>query len=339
LHAIDQNGLLTHNEKAQLSVPIWQSQLGSVNSDIATQDSIINSSAVGSNASLEAQQRKNELLVQQLDLQNKITAAQNADNFGYQLDLVITKLRDTGTVAQQAALAFGSVWTTATNSISSNITGLIMHTRRWHDAIRNIYNSIVTELVQSFVHMAVQWVMQHMVMAAVSQLFHLGEAALQTMGTAITTANATTRISAHAATAAAGAAASQSSIPYVGPELALAEMAIMLAAVLALSASGGFASGGYTGDGGKYEVAGVVHRGEFVMPQETVSRVGLGNLEAIKNGRSPSTGAPSIASAHQNVSVYSFTDPNQMANHLQRNSDHEKWVVDVMSRNIHKFRS
>jgi lambda family phage tail tape measure protein len=167
-------------------------------------------------------------------------------------------------------------------------------------------------------------------------LFHFGEQALQAMTTATTTAQATTRIAAHGATAAAGAAESQSSIPYVGPELALAEMAIMLAAVLALGA--GFASGGYTGDGGKYEVAGVVHRGEFVMPQETVSRVGVGNLESIKNGRMPSTGAPSTASARQNVSVYSFTDPNQMANHLQRNSDHEKWVVDVMSRHIHKFR-
>lgn len=35
---------------------------------------------------------------------------------------------------------------------------------------------------------------------------------------------------------------------------------------------GQYASGGYTGDGGKYEPAGVVHRGEVVIPQEYVKR-------------------------------------------------------------------
>lgn len=34
----------------------------------------------------------------------------------------------------------------------------------------------------------------------------------------------------------------------------------------------GYATGGYTGDGGKYEPAGIVHRGEVVIPQEYVKR-------------------------------------------------------------------
>lgn len=37
--------------------------------------------------------------------------------------------------------------------------------------------------------------------------------------------------------------------------------------------SGNFASGGYTGAGGKYEVAGIVHRGEYVIPKEQVNQV------------------------------------------------------------------
>ncbi|MBL4928008.1 phage tail tape measure protein [Fuscibacter oryzae] len=40
----------------------------------------------------------------------------------------------------------------------------------------------------------------------------------------------------------------------------------------------GFADGGFTGPGGKYEPAGVVHRGEFVFSKETVARLGAGNL-------------------------------------------------------------
>lgn len=38
--------------------------------------------------------------------------------------------------------------------------------------------------------------------------------------------------------------------------------------------AGGFSEGGYTGDGGKYQVAGVVHRGEGVLSQEDVSALG-----------------------------------------------------------------
>lgn len=38
----------------------------------------------------------------------------------------------------------------------------------------------------------------------------------------------------------------------------------------------GFATGGYTGDGGKYAPAGIVHRGEYVVPQETVRALGVG---------------------------------------------------------------
>lgn len=46
----------------------------------------------------------------------------------------------------------------------------------------------------------------------------------------------------------------------------------------------GFADGGYTGDGGKYEPAGVVHKGEYVMSKKATSRIGVGNLEAMHRG-------------------------------------------------------
>ncbi|MCX3164415.1 phage tail tape measure protein, partial [Citrobacter freundii] len=46
----------------------------------------------------------------------------------------------------------------------------------------------------------------------------------------------------------------------------------------------GFAGGGYTGSGGKYEPAGVVHRGEFVFTQEATNRIGVGNLYKMMRG-------------------------------------------------------
>lgn len=54
----------------------------------------------------------------------------------------------------------------------------------------------------------------------------------------------------------------------------------------------GFATGGYTGPGGKYEPAGVVHRGEFVLNKESTNRlrdsIGLSGLNHInRTGRLP----------------------------------------------------
>lgn len=43
----------------------------------------------------------------------------------------------------------------------------------------------------------------------------------------------------------------------------------------------GFADGGYTGDGGKYQPAGIVHAGEFVFTKEQTARAGVGNLYAM----------------------------------------------------------
>jgi hypothetical protein len=52
-------------------------------------------------------------------------------------------------------------------------------------------------------------------------------------------------------------------------------------AAIAATAIQGFAEGGYTGHGGKYEPAGVVHRGEFVFNKEATRRIGVDNLERL----------------------------------------------------------
>lgn len=49
----------------------------------------------------------------------------------------------------------------------------------------------------------------------------------------------------------------------------------------------GFADGGFTGPGGKYDLAGYVHRGEYVHPQDVVRHYGLGFMAAIHQKRIP----------------------------------------------------
>jgi muramidase (phage lysozyme) len=74
----------------------------------------------------------------------------------------------------------------------------------------------------------------------------------------------------------------------------------------------GFSEGGYTGDGGKYQPAGVVHRGEYVMSKKATSRIGVGNLEALHRdalggfadggyvGDAPSIRKPDLKPANSN---------------------------------------
>ncbi|WP_096981651.1 phage tail tape measure protein [Escherichia coli] len=55
-------------------------------------------------------------------------------------------------------------------------------------------------------------------------------------------------------------------------------------AIEAAAANLHFATGGFTGTGGKYEPAGIVHRGEFVFTKEATSRIGVGNLYRLMRG-------------------------------------------------------
>lgn len=56
----------------------------------------------------------------------------------------------------------------------------------------------------------------------------------------------------------------------------------------------GFAEGGYTGSGPRNQVAGVVHRGEFVMPASAVERIGVPSLAALASGQSVQANRPNL---------------------------------------------
>lgn len=69
----------------------------------------------------------------------------------------------------------------------------------------------------------------------------------------------------------------------------------------------GYDVGGYTGHGGKYEPAGVVHRGEFVFTKESTSRIGVANLYRLMRGYATGGlvgGGNAAAAGMGGVSVY-----------------------------------
>lgn len=83
--------------------------------------------------------------------------------------------------------------------------------------------------------------------------------------------------------------ASLASIPYVGPVLGAIAAAAALAGGLANVAAINnvkFAHGGYTGAGGKYEPAGVVHKDEYVVPSQIVHNPRYsGHISALEAAR------------------------------------------------------
>lgn len=78
------------------------------------------------------------------------------------------------------------------------------------------------------------------------------------------------------------------SAPYPANIIAMASIAAQTASIVSniQAISGvGFASGGYTGPGGKYQPAGIVHKGEYVFDQASTNRIGVSQLEALRNGQ------------------------------------------------------
>lgn len=114
----------------------------------------------------------------------------------------------------------------------------------------------------------------------------------------------------------------------------------------------GFAEGGYTGEGGKYQPAGVVHAGEYVFSAASVRRLGLAalnNLHRLSKGAPVPRGSrlgyaegglvnelalsPAAApTVNQSVRIVNSVDPRITKDFLT-SSEGEKVILNIISRN------
>lgn len=108
---------------------------------------------------------------------------------------------------------------------------------------------------------------------------------------------------------------------------AMASVAAATASIvsnIAAVADVGFAAGGFTGSGGKYQPAGIVHKGEYVFDQAATNRIGVSNLEALRNGGSldATLSKPGFGTGAQNVNNNSnstvFSPQIQQDFHIQQ---------------------
>jgi hypothetical protein len=252
----------------------------------------------------------------------------NPNSFSDQFGLVLTHIRELPTLAQGAAKTFETTFTSAIGSISSGISGLIMGTKTWGQALLSIETTIVTSLIDGIVQMGVQWVLTHVIMGTVASAFHALVVALGWSATGEAIAQETAKAPLLATNATTASIGSYGTAALIGVAALVAALGIGIAA-----ATGAFYDGGYTGAGGKYDVAGVVHRGEFVMPASAVDRIGLPALEAQRAGGS---GGGSGAGAGD-VHVHNWHDAADMMQFIKNNPEFNHHIVKTVGDQSHKI--
>jgi hypothetical protein len=128
---------------------------------------------------------------------------------------------------------------------------------------------------------------------------------------AATITTTTTQTAAAAQTTASWTpAATAASIGSFGTAAAIGLAAVIAAIALA---KGGFKTGGFTGNAGVNDVAGVVHGKEFVFDAASTQRIGVANLEKLRSGRD-SIGSGMQASSTANDGRMRQTVVNQVFN-------------------------
>ena len=198
------------------------------------------------------------------------------------------------------------------DGFSNGIANAIVKGESFKETMISVSQSIATDLISAIIKMGVQWVATQLMMDAVAE----------------GSADAMMKASLDRATALAMAWATPASFVSIATEgqadiIAMEGMSAVVAqAKLLASLSKGYADGGFTGAGGKYEPAGIVHKGEYVFTQEDVRRLGLGNLDALHNGansvinNTSNVYNPPAETSGNTVSIVNVVDPSMVKSFL-----------------------
>lgn len=180
------------------------------------------------------------------------------------------------------------------DSFSSEFEKTLMRAQSWQQGMANVYREtgqiflreVITKPLANFIATQAK-------MLAVKLGFLGQEQAAQTVAStkvaATKVSEATTVVGANAAEAASGAAASQASIPYAGPGLAVAAMVAIFAAVMAMTGRFKSASRGYDIPSGVNPMT-QLHEEEMVLPAKFANVI-----RSMADGRQqPTAPAPTI---------------------------------------------
>lgn len=158
------------------------------------------------------------------------------------------------------------------NGIANSIGAAIAGTQSLGDSLRQLGQTLISEVIAALIKMGIQWALNATIGRALSAAAVAG-----TTAEAVATAAAWAPAAALASLATLGTNSAPAAAA-LATTTALAEGTALLGAV-------GFATGGYTGNMAASAIAGVVHGQEYVFDAAATNRIGVGNLEAMRNGR------------------------------------------------------
>ncbi len=257
------------------------------------------------------------------------------------------------------------LWNRLGESFGSALNGMITGAQTWRSALSTLFRQVADAFLQQMVIQPFQqWIAMQARMLALKLGFiqqeQVADAAASTAKLAQKSTETTAVVSMDAAKAGAGAAASQASVPIVGPGLAIAAMVAMVAAVMALLgnvkkfAAGGLVSG--VGTATSDSIPARLSAGEYVLRAAAVRQVGVAFLDSI-NGLSAGPqfkgGAlafaagglvpevkvpPAQPQVDQSVRIVNAIDPGVTHDHLQTPAG-ERVIVNIIGRNARAIRS
>lgn len=257
------------------------------------------------------------------------------------------------------------LWNRIGESFGGALNGMITGAQTWRSALASIFQQVADAFLQQIVIQPFQqWIAMQARMLALKLGFIQQEQTVDAAASAAKVAQKTTEttavVSMDAAKAGAGAAASQASIPIVGPGLAIAAMVAMVAAVMALLggikkfAGGGLVSG--PGSATSDSIPARLSAGEYVVRAAAVRQVGVAFLDSLNGlsagprfkggelafaagGLVPEVKVPPAQpQVSQAVRIVNAVDPGVTHNHLQSPAG-EKVIVNIIGRNARAIRA
>lgn len=219
----------------------------------------------------------------------------------------------------------GNALTTFTDGFADSVANAIVKGDDFAESMRNVAQTIAVDLISSIIKMGIQWVATQLMMATVGKVLQT-QAMTTTQGMATAYGLMWALPATYAATATQGEAVAVGQTALEGAVIANQAQALME-----------LYTGGYTGDGGKYEPAGIVHKGEYVFNQDDVNRIGLSNLEAMHNGTMGVTNNYSNVyttseSGGNNVSIVNVVDPSLVKAYLNT-SEGQTVILNTIKNN------
>jgi hypothetical protein len=257
------------------------------------------------------------------------------------------------------------LWNRIGESFGGALNAMITGAQTWRSALASIFQQVADAFLQQIVIQPFQqWIAMQARMLALKLGFIQQEQTVDAAASAAKVAQKTTEttavVSMDAAKAGAGAAASQASIPIVGPGLAIAAMVAMVAAVMALLggikkfAGGGLVSG--PGSATSDSIPARLSAGEYVVRAAAVRQVGVAFLDSLNGlsagprfkggelafaagGLVPEVKVPPAQpQVNQAVRIVNAIDPGVTHDHLQSPAG-EKVIVNIIGRNARAIRA